>query len=164
MNSSYLTDSVDLGVLSIQGGPCITPHRCNYTDGLGVERDNFIAALSFPEKHVECASMKIKNFVAVRAGVVGKVAKAFNNPRSSAIEAMLVLRLAKDALQVLIFGEINYADCNKHGENLRLMAKGKVGSGPKTQVSSPRSHTCFLFFSFLSYESLIPLSTPSFKL
>lgn len=105
-----------------------------------------MAALSFPEKHVECASMKIKDFVAVRSGVAGKFAKAFNNPRSSATEAMLVLKLAKDVLQVLIFGEINYVGCGAVGENLRLMAKGKADSGSKTQVSSPWSYTCFFFF------------------
>lgn len=69
--------------------------------------------------------MKITNFVAVRAGMVGKFAKALNNLRSSAAEAMLVLRMTEDVLQVAVFGKINYTDCSKPGENLRLAAKGE---------------------------------------
>lgn len=158
MNSSYLTDSIDLGVLNIPGGPCITPYSRNHTDGLSVERDNFMAALSFPEKHVELASMKIKNFVAVRAGVAGKFSKAFNNPRSSAAEAMLVLKLAKDVLQVMVFGEIIYEDYSKRGENLRLMAKGKARV---LRHKFPRPGVTLA--SFFGCESLMSLSTPQFQ-
>lgn len=71
--------------------------------------------------------MKITNFVAVRAGMVGKFAKALRSLRSSAAEAMLVLRMTKDVLQVAVFGEIIYAECSKPDENLRLAAKGESG-------------------------------------
>lgn len=70
--------------------------------------------------------MKITNFVAVRAGMVGKFAKALNNLRSSAAEAMLVLRMTKDVLQVAVFGEITYAEYSRSNENLRLAAKGEL--------------------------------------
>lgn len=72
--------------------------------------------------------MKITNFVAVRAGVVGKFSKAFKSPRGSAAEAMLVLRMTKDVLQVVVFGKIKYEPCSELGENLRLTAKGKPDS------------------------------------
>lgn len=125
INHNHLADSIDFGVLNTPGGPCIILCGWNYTDGWSVERNNFLAALSFPEQHVECASMKITNFVAVRAGVVGKFSKAFKSPRGSAAEAMLVLRITKDVLQVVVFGEIKYEPCSELGENMRLTAKGK---------------------------------------
>lgn len=90
--------------------------------------------------------MKITNFVAVRAGVVGIFARALNNLRSSAKEAMLVLRMTKGVLQVSIFGEITYAECSRYGENLRLAANGELDLIPsKQKYRFPRRFLALLF-------------------
>lgn len=143
-NHSYLTDSVDLGVFDTAGGFSVIVCELNHIDELYIERDDFITALDFPEKNMPCASMKIKYFVGVRAGVAGKFSKALNNPRSSAAEAMLVLRMAEDVLHVTVFGEIDYAEYSRRGENLRLTAKGDSNSAIRvvsflTRTLLPRS-------------------------
>lgn len=53
MDHNYLADSIDLGVLDVPGGPSIILCGWNYTDGWSVERNNFIAALSITEQHVD---------------------------------------------------------------------------------------------------------------
>lgn len=126
-NYSYLTDSIDLGIFNTPGKHCDIIWETWALLIIDVERDHFISLLTFPEQQVKCASMKVTNFIGVRAGVVGKFARAISNPRSSAQEAMLVLSMFEDFLQATIFGKIQYTDyTNRHGEseNMRLTAKG----------------------------------------
>lgn len=81
--------------------------------------------------------MRIANFVGVRAGVAGKLAKALSvNIRSSADEAMLVLRMFEDVLQVMVFGKIGYTATTRRGENMRITAKG---------MNYPLSHSTSFF-------------------
>lgn len=53
MDHNYLADRIDLGVLDVPGGPRIILCGWNHTDGWSVERNNFIAALSITEQHVD---------------------------------------------------------------------------------------------------------------